>query len=97
MTVALLASSAVTVKVDWLGHRAGRALTTKCVAVWVCVLTTIALLAPVMLAVTVSVAVIVWLPLVTKVALKTPTPLVNVPGAGTVPAPSLVVNATVPA
>ena len=42
------------------GHRAGRTPTTKCVAVWVCVLTTIALLAPVMLAVTVSVAVIVW-------------------------------------
>ena len=54
------------------------------------------LLVPVIVAVVTSVAVMVWLPSELKVALKTPTPLVNVVLPGSVAAASLLVKWTVP-
>ena len=55
------------------------------------------LLVPVIDMVTVSVAVIVWLPAVFNVALKLPTPLLNVLLAGRTALPSVLVKWTVPA
>ena len=73
---------------------AGLALTLKWVAA--AALTEMLLLVPVIELATVSVAVTVWLPVVRKVALKAPVPLVRVPLAGRVAAPSLLVKWTVP-
>ena len=59
-------------------------------------LTTMVLLAPVMLLVTVSVAVMVWLPAVFRLAAKTPLPPVKVVLAGRPACVSLLVKWTVP-
>ena len=53
-------------------------------------------LVPVMEDVVVSVAVIVWIPLVSSVAVKVPTPLVNVLFAGRLARRSVLVKVTVP-
>ena len=68
----------------------------KCVAAGA--LTVMVLLVPVILVVVLSLAVTFWLPAVVNVALNVPTPLVNVPLAGsTVALPlSLLLKLTVP-